>query len=1429
MSMSSFAFLVACFLGPATVPDDTARIEAPRSIEALQRNGLRIVVCPRAGEPAVALRLCLRAGFGFENGQDQKGAAALVAWTLRSALAGLEAEGGKVSVAVDLEHADLALLVPKASFEKTAKQLADAVIGCAFKDEDIARGKKALAEDRANVAGGDAVAVATALAEELAFSRVVAMRAPTRQAASAVSNDAVRAFAKSFVRPSNAVLVVAGDVDPGDAQNRLREVFAAWPRQPQPAVDLPLEPDATATRRGTAEVEHGAGLAYLFRTPDKDHADAAAVAVFAEMLARRMGARSGDSAVVTRTSTIGGAYTLATQKTEFDAVASRKEFEDGLTNFVASLGGEGASLPAELSAARESARSVVLGRIAADLSTVDRLAARFAHDLSDLDDWRGVEREFAAISKVSDLDLRRVAKRYFDPSRAAIGATGPVQRGAFATISGVEQKDLPRGVTILVDPDPGTNFVSVALRADVSAARASEPRVANTLVAEVLRRSALLAGAIEATATHHEVSRVEIEFSALATNIDRILDRTLGVLRGEAVDPKVIEEADGAAAELRRGRFDENARIVLTAMGMTEEAVVVPAAVGLDRARALLERLKDRGDSSLRIAARGDITLAAIEKHFGSAVSESSQPLVGSAGGAASGSPQPSRRRGDSKTDKAILARVFPIDGESLLARSLRGLPRASVFVDPASIAGGGSNQDLLNHVTIDVIETKAWLAPNKTYLVIALRVAPKDVSEGDAVLDATLDALAKRGILAEDISRGRKIAQSEEYELALRTGHRTLQLLDHGGSPRKDDAADPARSTQELRALVSGEAIRVLLLPKDVPTPESYSALDDPRPKLGIVTAPVGIVAPAHSDVNPCDLSLPELETRFGKNLLEPDPARPNGLGPPKGTKEVARLRRWFGGPPGGGLSGIINTDANVTDSLCEYVALALVTRHKNDPQKWAPAIIDYASWSDDKHTVTFRMKPGVHWQFPAVDAKDPKYQWIVDLFAVPKKRPELTTADLAFTFKVMTHPDAFSSGLRDAYAGAHFEVLDRYTARMTWDEPTIFTFVYSLNFQTILPEFLFSRDESGAIVPDALLGKAMNEHWYNSRLCGYGPYEFVRMDPGQSIVLRRMDDFPIFKPAVKEIEWQICGGEAATQRLLKGDLDCSTLSPLEYKTLYRDAKEKEGVRAERFATKPYTKAEYFYVGWNCRLPMFADKRVRHALAQAIDRKALVDSVYYGAAPLVEGPLYADHPFFDASLPPVKFDLEAASRELDAAGWKDSDNDGILDKKFGDTKVDFRFTFSSFSNAPEADAFCALLKDDLKKIGIEVKIAVMPFKQLQESTRNHTAQAWYGIWGTSYELDFGKFESQNAEEGSNYGGYSNPELDALSKAYEHAFDLSQRKEIARKIQAILRDDPPYAFLIRRERLTVFPSRLGGVDYSPVRPQLLCLSWYEKN
>ncbi|HSD88362.1 MAG TPA: ABC transporter substrate-binding protein [Kofleriaceae bacterium] len=82
----------------------------------------------------------------------------------------------------------------------------------------------------------------------------------------------------------------------------------------------------------------------------------------------------------------------------------------------------------------------------------------------------------------------------------------------------------------------------------------------------------------------------------------------------------------------------------------------------------------------------------------------------------------------------------------------------------------------------------------------------------------------------------------------------------------------------------------------------------------------------------------------------------------------------------------------------------------------------------------------------------------------------------------------------------------------------------------------------------------------------------------------------------------------------------------------------------------------------FNASRPALADARVRHALALLIDRRAIAKRVFDGLARPMSWPIWPGGPVDGAEEPVPDFDPAAAAKLLDAAGWTDSDKDGIRD-----------------------------------------------------------------------------------------------------------------------------------------------------------------------
>ncbi len=569
-----------------------------------------------------------------------------------------------------------------------------------------------------------------------------------------------------------------------------------------------------------------------------------------------------------------------------------------------------------------------------------------------------------------------------------------------------------------------------------------------------------------------------------------------------------------------------------------------------------------------------------------------------------------------------------------------------------------------------------------------------------------------------------------------------------------------------------------------------------------------------------PDQMTLAELEAAFGPNVLVADPA---GLGPPPGVRDDTVLCRWFGTAPKA-LNALVANDANLVDSLIVYCCLDLALRHRDDPSKWAPGAADYASVSEDRSSVTVRLREGLRWQFPAVDRDDPRHAWLLDLFA--EDPPELGAADVKFTHDVIMNPDAGVDNVRSYFEGSRIEILDRRTFRVRWDRFYVYALETSISWQQILPEFLYARDEGGRAIPAEEFGKAFREHWHNNRLCGYGPYEFVRMEPDTQIVLRRMDDFPVFRPAIQEIHWEIIrDAEATVLRMLEDQLDYNVLMPQQYRKYVLEAKEGSPFRGGRFQTRPYEKLEYIYLGWCCKRPPFDDARVRKAMSLAFNRQAFLSKVYFDLAALVDSPVFYRHPHHHPDLPAIPFDLGQAGKLLDEAGWGDADGDGVRDKVIGEAQHDLRFTMITFTNSEEFDTVLAVYREDLKRIGVDMRVECLPWPQLlQRVYVDEEFDAYTGLVGLGWEVDF--YDYFHSQGGANHGGFCDAEADELIEKYRGTTAGDERVKLAHRIQEILHREQPFTFFLRRIRLSVYQPWLENVEYAVARPQLLSFGWY---
>lgn len=206
------------------------------------------------------------------------------------------------------------------------------------------------------------------------------------------------------------------------------------------------------------------------------------------------------------------------------------------------------------------------------------------------------------------------------------------------------------------------------------------------------------------------------------------------------------------------------------------------------------------------------------------------------------------------------------------------------------------------------------------------------------------------------------------------------------------------------------------------------------------------------------------------------------------------------------------------------------------------------------------------------------------------------------------------------------------------------------------------------------------------------------------------------------------------------------------------------------------------------------ADKRVRRALLQALDREtycnALLKNTVIPGAPLL--PPAAEYGFDELMRQnPDRFHIESAKKLLAEAGWKDTNRDGYVDKNGRNLEMDFVFC----SGRAELPLFAEATQSDARQVGIKINLKQADYDDMFAIG----ARGDYDmLLSNSLTLAAGDPEAflkgwfrtnNNGNTPENTSGYSNPDFDTLSERLSGEFNRDKRRDIVIRMQKILLDD----------------------------------------
>lgn len=499
--------------------------------------------------------------------------------------------------------------------------------------------------------------------------------------------------------------------------------------------------------------------------------------------------------------------------------------------------------------------------------------------------------------------------------------------------------------------------------------------------------------------------------------------------------------------------------------------------------------------------------------------------------------------------------------------------------------------------------------------------------------------------------------------------------------------------------------------------------------------------------------------------------------------------------------MNYIINNESFV-GGIWNYTFDSLAARNYQNIDKFEPQLAESWEISEDKKTYTIKLKKGVLWH----DFTDP-------VSGEKFKNLEVTAEDFKFYLDVIKNPDVDCAPIRGYFKDLEkIEVISDYEFKAHWNKKYFLSEIITLGLSP-LPEHFYHAYEGD------FNGKKFNDDYERNRMIvGCGPYRFSEWEKGQNVVLEKWDKYYGkeygAEPAIDKIEFEIIKKEnTRLQALVARQADRMSLSPEFWKTRIDTevfAKDKGYIDKFKYPGRMYT-----YIGYNQKDPLFKNKNVRRALTHLINRKKILEDVYYNLGRIITGPFFIDSPYYDKNIKPYEFSVKKAENLLSSEGWKDSDGDGILDKN----GKQFKFTILQAAGSSIQPKMLPLIKEDMAKAGILVNLQKVEWSVYTEKLEKKDFDACCLGWGLSIESDpYQLWHSSHADRkgSSNHISFKNKEADELIEKIRITFDRKKRIELCREFHKLIHEEQPYTFLISPYNLLIQNNRYENVKIFPI-------------
>ena len=492
---------------------------------------------------------------------------------------------------------------------------------------------------------------------------------------------------------------------------------------------------------------------------------------------------------------------------------------------------------------------------------------------------------------------------------------------------------------------------------------------------------------------------------------------------------------------------------------------------------------------------------------------------------------------------------------------------------------------------------------------------------------------------------------------------------------------------------------------------------------------------------------------------------ASPAMLALPAAAQDAPSISGGFDVGPGG-LPGNFNPLAATAGFTWLVTYFEPLVIWNADLTKIEGALADSFEISDDQLTYTFKL----------ADAK-----W--------HDGEPFTSADVAFTVGLAKNDKTGSVLTARLGAVASVETPDERTAVIKLSQPT------ASMLDTLAKLMMLPKHALASIPPEELAKNA----WWSTTPIGTGPFKFSRYVTDQYVEVVANPDFRGGQPeAARLINRYFKDPAAAIAALRAGEIQFTYVESNDVSTFANDA-------AFRVIEGPSYVVNY--IGFNQEVPLWKDLRVRQAFMHAINRDAIIQSLYGGAAKAANC-VYAVDQLVPDGIESYAYDPKKAKALLEEAGWAELNGDRPI-------------TILTYYASPLATNVLAAMQAMLAQVGVNI----VP-RAVDTPTYNSIVYGKnYGDFPLIYaglqdgpdpsNINIGLNEKQIPPAGANIMRVRMPEVTAALDAALAVTDPSARDAAFQDVCKVTNANLPWATMWVANRYGVASAAFGNFVWTP--------------